>query len=320
MAPSNIPQYTKDEKVLCFHHELLYEAKVLDLKHMIEGDKKSPYQYRVHYKGWKSTWDDWVPQDRIRKNNEDNKILAANLKTEMERVQKPKAAAASARKKAAGSDLSSTRGSEERHATPVTGRGQKRGRDYEIEKEETFNLRPAVRIHVPDHLKALLVDDWENVTKNLSLVPLPSDHPVNEILNTYFDEEKHKRRLGSAEADLLEEVVAGCKDYFEKCIGRILLYRFERQQYAEVRKLWEEGRGEWEGKNAGDVYGAEHLCRLFVSLPELIAQTNMDSQSVNKLREEIQKLTSWLGKNSNRFFTAEYETASNDYAENNRGV
>lgn len=116
---------------------------------------------------------------------------------------------------------------------------------------------------MPDHLKALLVDDWENVTKNLSLVPLPSEHPVNEILNTYFEEEKHKRRLGSAEADLLEEVVAGCKDYFEKCIGRILLYRFERQQYAEVRKLWEEGRGEWEGKNAGDVYGAEHLCRLF---------------------------------------------------------
>lgn len=130
-------------------------------------------------------------------------------------------------------------------------------------QEETFNLRPAVRIYVPDHLKALLVDDWENVTKNLSLVPLPSEHPVNEILNTYFEEEKHKRRLGSAEADLLEEVVAGCKDYFEKCVGRILLYRFERQQYAEVRKLWEEGRGEWEGKNAGDVYGAEHLCRLF---------------------------------------------------------
>ena len=97
----------------------------------------------------------------------------------------------------------------------------------------------------------------------MSLVPLPSEHPVNGILTTYFEEEKHKRRLGSAEADLLEEVVAGCKEYFEKCVGRILLYRFERQQYHEVRKLWEEGKGEWEGKNAGDVYGAEHLCRLF---------------------------------------------------------
>ena len=56
MAPSNFPQYNKDEKVLCFHHELLYEAKVLDYKHAIEGDKKSPYQYRVHYKGWKNTY------------------------------------------------------------------------------------------------------------------------------------------------------------------------------------------------------------------------------------------------------------------------
>ena len=201
-----------------------------------------------------------------------------------------------------------------------------------------------MRIHVPDHLKALLVDDWENVTKNMSLVPLPSEHPVNEILTTYFEEEKHKRRLGSAEADLLEEVVAGCKEYFEKCVGRILLYRFERQQYHEVRKLWEEGKGEWEGKNAGDVYGAEHLCRLFgtisslfpnpptitktllihqppsVSLPELIAQTNMDHQSVSKLRDEMAKLTQWLGKNSNRFFTAEYETASQEYVEKSKGA
>jgi mortality factor 4-like protein 1 len=46
----------------------------------------------------------------------------------------------------------------------------------------------------------------------------------------------------------------------------------------------------------------------------------MDSQSVNKLREDIQKLTLWLGKNSNRFFTAEYETTSNDYVENDRRV
>ena len=135
--------------------------------------------------------------------------------------------------------------------------------DINTFQEEAFHSRPAVRIVVPDHLKAILVDDWENVTKNLSLVPLPSKHPVNEILDTYFDEEKGKRRLGSAEADLLEEVVAGVKEYFDKCLGRILLYRFEREQYFETRQLWEGGVGEWEGKGPGDVYGAEHLCRLF---------------------------------------------------------
>lgn len=323
MAPLNQSMYSKDEKVLCFHHELLYEAKVLDSKHSDEKDKKSPMQYRVHYKGWKNTWDDWVPEDRLRKLNDENKELATNLRNlHMAQNKPPKPSiSAATKKKTAGSDLSSTRGSEERHASlPATGRGQKRGRDNDIEKEETFNLRPAIHINVPDHIKSILVDDWENVTKNLSLVPLPSKPSANEILTSYFDEEKNKRHLGSPEADLLEEVVAGLKEYFEKCVGRILLYRFERQQYLEVYNAVQAGTGEYEGKGMGDIYGAEHLSRLFVSLPELIAQTNMDQQSVNRLREELHKLTQWLGKNSTRFFKAPYEAASQDYIEKVRGV
>ena len=55
MTPPVLPAYAKDEKVLCFHHELLYEAKVLEYKHEVANDKKSPLLYRVHYKGWKST-------------------------------------------------------------------------------------------------------------------------------------------------------------------------------------------------------------------------------------------------------------------------
>lgn len=101
-------------------------------------------------------------------------------------------------------------------------------------QEETFLTRPSVRIIVPDHLKNLLVDDWENVTKSLLVVPLPSKAPVNFILDSYFDEEKGKRRLGSAEADVLEEFVAGMKVYFDKAIGKTLLYKFERPQWAEV--------------------------------------------------------------------------------------
>ena len=60
MAPASTaaaPQaaYEKDEKVLCFHHELLYEAKVMDVRPVDASDKKSGWQYKVHYKGWKST-------------------------------------------------------------------------------------------------------------------------------------------------------------------------------------------------------------------------------------------------------------------------
>ncbi|MCJ1340529.1 Esa1p-associated factor [Bachmanniomyces sp. S44760] len=316
--------YSKDERVLCFHHELLYEAKVLDSKLSDPMDKKSLVLYRVHYKGWKNTWDDWVNQDRLRKLTEENKELAQNLKKDVD-IQRhrvlPKTAPSSSKRKTAGSDLSSTRNSEERMSSvPAIGRGQKRGRDYELDKEEAFHARPAVRIVIPDHLKAILVDDWENVTKNLSLVPLPAKRPVNDILDTYFEEEKGKRRLGSAEADLLEEVVSGVKEYFDKCLGRILLYRFEREQFFDIRKLWEAATGDWDGKGPGDVYGAEHLCRLFVSMPELVAQTNMDLQAVNRLREELAKMTQWLGKNSKEYFTSEYESASQDYIEKARGV
>lgn len=58
MAPSkaNSPEYAKDEKVLCFHLELLYEAKVLDLKPKDPNDKGDGYVYRIHYKGWKNTY------------------------------------------------------------------------------------------------------------------------------------------------------------------------------------------------------------------------------------------------------------------------
>jgi mortality factor 4-like protein 1 len=92
-------------------------------------------------------------------------------------------------------------------------------------QEESFHARPSIKLIIPDHIKAMLVDDWENVTKSLQLVPLPSAHPVNSILKDYLEQEKPKRTEGSAEADILDEVIAGLKEYFEKCLGRILLYR-----------------------------------------------------------------------------------------------
>jgi mortality factor 4-like protein 1 len=93
-------------------------------------------------------------------------------------------------------------------------------------QEEAFHAKPAIRIVIPDHIKAILVDDWENVTKNQQLVPLPAAQPVTSILKDYLEYEQPKREAGSAQADILVEVVAGLKEYFDKCLGRILLYRY----------------------------------------------------------------------------------------------
>ena len=115
---------------------------------------------------------------------------------------------------------------------------------------------------MPDNLKSLLVDDWENVTKNQQVVALPAKRSVNQILEDYSEAEKPKR-TSSADLDVLEEVIMGIKEYFDKALDKILLYRFEREQYRNLRKKWESGSGDFADKGPLDIYGAEHLTRLF---------------------------------------------------------
>ncbi|KAF1962830.1 NuA4 histone acetyltransferase complex, Eaf3/MRG15 subunit [Byssothecium circinans] len=316
MAPAQAPepQFKKDEKALCFHHELLYEAKVLDVQLVDESDKKSGYEYKVHYKGWKNTWDDWVPEDRLRKLTQENRELANSLRHEVLAAQRAaRAQPAPSKKKTQGS----TRGSEERQmsASAAGPRGQKRMRDHDLEKEEVFQNKLAVRILMPDRLKSLLVDDWENVTKNLQLVQLPSKKPAAVILDAYYDYACSLKDRRQAETDILEEVIAGLKEYFNKSLGRILLYRFEREQFYDIHKEIENPNSDLSDKSLVEIYGGEHLLRLFVSMPELIAQTNMDVQAVNRLREELSAMTHWLQKEPQctEFFKSVYENPGQAY-------
>jgi mortality factor 4-like protein 1 len=133
MAPSRQPSqpYAKDEKVLCFHHEMLYEAKILDIQPAEDGDG---FQYKIHYKGWKNTWDDWVPADRIRKFTDENKELAAQLHAQMKHLQQKSTKQPKKGGKANGTE--SARGSEERSAGVAApgGRGPRRARDYDLEQ------------------------------------------------------------------------------------------------------------------------------------------------------------------------------------------
>lgn len=56
---------------------------------------------------------------------------------------------------------------------------------------------------------------------------------------------------------------------------------------------------------------------IIVSMPELIAQTNMDVQAVNRLREELGGMTHWLQKEPQvtTFFSSTYESPGTAYIE-----
>ena len=110
--------------------DMLYEAKVMDVQPVPKPGEG--YRYKIHYKGWKNTWDDWVMVDRIRPFDDEHKELASQLQAQLRHSMQK---SAKAPKKVMRNGGDSARGSEERGSATVPGpRGGRRGKDWELEQ------------------------------------------------------------------------------------------------------------------------------------------------------------------------------------------
>lgn len=196
------------------------------------------------------------------------------------------------KKRARDSGIESVRLAPPPHLFPVSSNPTK----ADLQESE-YIQKPEVKIVIPDVLKLQLVDDWENVTKNNQashlncmpqgreltnqLVTLPRNPNVRQLLEDYrihVNSTKksqdrtpyvpfpfplqHQYQKANRDADirrataLLSEIIAGITLYFDKALGNNLLYRFERAQYVEQKR-------ENPDKPMSEMYGAEHLLRLF---------------------------------------------------------
>ncbi|KAI8987085.1 MRG-domain-containing protein [Pilobolus umbonatus] len=246
--------YDKDERVLCYHGSFLYEAKILKK----EKREEDSCQYFVHYKGWKQTWDEWVTEDRMMKYNETNLQKQKHIKE------------SNTRRKPSRSSLSNTSLQEQTES-----RSRKRYRDSSLDKIrlQEEDKRPEVKIVIPESLKSLLVDDWENITKNRQILCLPRDMTVNRIFEAYKAQTTEKD-------ETLDEYIKGLLLYFNKSLGTSLLYRSERKQYEEMCI----------DKEPSEIYGVEHLLRLFVECPVLINQANIDPDTLAEFKEKCESI------------------------------
>lgn len=205
------PLYSVNERCLCFHGPLIYEAKVLFqlsvfaysllqvLKAQNHDAATTPtgyvgMHYQVHYKGWKQTWDEWVPATRLLKFNEANlatqKALQIAERGRTSAAKKAVPTGSDAKKKDAPRGTKRARGQDEEGDTPaVASASGRQVRD-----------RPDMRVNVPELLKVKLVDDWEAVTKSnqvrqllhcfilvqpLQLVTLPRSPNVSQLLDEF---------------------------------------------------------------------------------------------------------------------------------------
>lgn len=303
--------FTVGERILCYHGPLIYEAKILKSEVWDETNTKTAVvgpHFFVHYKGWKQTWDEWVPVQRLLKYNEANVALQKALMSQ-----------ASA---AASSSLGASKGKSTSGATGTTGTGtgraRKDGRGMKRGREEDENSRkPEMKLTVPEVLKVQLVDDWEAVTKNNQLVPLPRKPNVLEILQEFKDYVmKMGKQTSLRDPELiLPTIISGLQVYFDRSLGANLLYRFERPQYAEIRKTYVTGPKVIVGqeKEMSAIYGAEHLLRMLVSLPQMVASSTMDAESVGLVKDYVNELLVFLVHERNRLFLTEYESSSLQY-------
>ncbi|KAJ7159853.1 MRG-domain-containing protein [Mycena crocata] len=304
------PSYSAGENVLCYHGPLIYVAKILktqtvDEKNTITG--KEGWHYFVHYKGWKTTWDEWVPAARLLKDNEVNRALQKSLQKDAPATaaaarSHPKASTSTSKETGTGTSASATTRSGTRKETGT--RGTKRGRD-----DADGVRRPEMKLNIPEQIKVKLVDDWETVTKDNKLVTLPRDPTVEDLLKQFeaYLKETKPPHLKDPEK-LAPTVVSGLQVYFDRSLANHLLYRFERPQYTNVRAKYITGQEVVIGqeKEMSEIYGAEHLLRMLVTLPTMIAQSSLDAESTDMVRDYVNELLTWMLQEQSRIFQSEY--------------
>ena len=141
-------------------------------------------------------------------------------------------------------------------------------------------------------LKRELISGWEKITREGKLATLPRAVTAAEVLRRYADDATSRAKTPE-QSELASEVAIGLRAYFDKSLAAALLYDQEREQAEKALAG---------GKAPSEVYGADHLLRLFVKLPDLVPLDGMDQAAVKALRGRLTDFLRWLQRNAAAMF------------------
>ncbi|KAG0672513.1 Esa1p-associated factor [Maudiozyma exigua] len=343
-------------KCLAFHGPLLYEAKILriwdsksrsiqysepidDETKKEEDIKNIPTElidkdcYFIHYQGWKSSWDEWINNDRIKEYNDENvalrKKLIQDAKKQQQEAKRHKSKTHSGSnnnnsghdaKKRQDNKINKSTVNKKPNNTKMTETSVKvnasdhNAATYSQQFHNTLNSNlPKIILHIPMKLKSILVDDWENVTKNRKICKLPvmkKENNITNILSQFQRDTNTNGILSLVEQSLLEEYINGIKLYFNECISKLLLYRLEKLQYLQLIQERNENRNAT--TQLCDIYGSVHLLRLLSILPDLMSDTTMSLQNCQIIIRQTESLLLWLVVHSDTLFDMSQQDEDGD--------
>ncbi|KAL8193677.1 hypothetical protein R6Q57_026369 [Mikania cordata] len=259
--------------------------------------RKNEWKYFVHYLGnfvlhdatcedslvileyWMGVcllWDEWVGAERLMKTTDEN----IRKQQELDKKQ--------------GVEPKSGRFIQTKSKISNGAKGKKRKHESSAEKENT-SVEKLVDIEIPQILKQQLVDDWGYVNEQNKLVELPRAPNVDDILKMYLE---YRSKKDDMITDSVGEIFKGLRCYFDRALPVILLYDKERLQYHELIK---------NDVSPSSIYGAEHLLRLFVKLPELLPYVNIEEDLLMNLQQEFLDFLMFLQKKQSFFFLSTYD-------------
>eukprot|EP00793_Prasinoderma_coloniale_P006242 PRCOL_00001072-RA len=330
-------RFSLGASVLAFHGPAIYEAKVIAAQYGLDappakkrakkesksggasaaadngagnGGGNRRWFVKLHWKGWSARWEQWQPEDQVLEVNPENRklqkqtekglvkkgVIEQVLAKNAEEVRRNASSVAAASAPSGGAAASSPAANNKRKAepTPAKGGDSKQGGTAKVKcsKGETpEKVNADLEVTLGQQLKKRMLDDY-NRSKG-TLLPLPRPHSVRDVLQAYVDTKaaSRKRAEASGQPDTVGELQEGLLSYFDAALPKILLYNSERAEHAAAI---DRARG---GATPSDIYGAEHLLRLLVRLPDLLKYSQVEAAVAELLQASVADLLKFLHSN-----------------------
>lgn len=161
---------------------------------------------------------------------------------------------------------------------------------------------PLSTLNIPFGIKKKLVDECESIQNEGMLLPLPKPIPCSDVIARYIERltDSTAQRVGLTKRQMTDAARGIC-EVFDSALGRMLLYKPERVQYAAIL---ETRHGTTKPSR---IFGAEHLARLIVKLPQLLADTpEMDVEAIDSTLLTASDLLHFIDENSETMWSTAY--------------
>ncbi|XP_041982852.1 protein male-specific lethal-3 isoform X4 [Aricia agestis] len=263
-------KFSEGERVLCYEPDptkakVLYDSKVLEVIESKDKRGRRTVEYLIHFQGWNSSWDRCVSEDFVLKDTEENRQLQRDL---AEKSQLQLGAYLYRRERKKGSTSNSGAGAAKRvrhgfsddgstSSTPpddgeIGDTDSSSGSGSSAQPQSPPNPHAGrASITLQSALRDRLTFDYHLVVKRGRLARLPASPCVAQILEGFV---RWFARAGAwrtparrheppprpdmldvtCRLNLLREVADGLRVYFDFVLRSHLLYRRERQQYADL--------------------------------------------------------------------------------------